>query len=353
MKASLIERNSANPILQTTDVKPSAEGLKVIGVFNPGACLFNDEIILLARVAEACQQESGWVKIPIIKLDDGHPRLEILTWQENGRHKIDKSDPRKYLIDGKMYLTSVSHLRLVRSKDGVHFTVDPEPFISPVTSAEIYGIEDVRITRINDSYYLTYTAVSGEGHGVVLASSKDFTTIERHGMIFPPQNKDVCLFPEKIQNKYIALHRPLGDTFGKPSIWYAESPDLLHWGNHSCLMRPGDNEWEQEKIGAGPQPIKTPDGWLLLYHGCGHNSIYSLFLCLLDLNDPRKILKRGNFPILTPEDKWETNGFFPNVVFSNGWVLIPDGTVKIYYGAADNSICLAEATLDNLLKHIG
>jgi predicted GH43/DUF377 family glycosyl hydrolase len=352
MKNPDIKRNADNPIITTNDVPPSSDSLKVVGVFNPGACLFGDEIILLARVAETCEQEKGWVKIPVIKLTNEHPHLEILIWSENGPHKIDKSDPRKYLIDGRMYLTSISHLRLMRSKDGIHFTTDPEPFLSPKTPEEIYGVEDVRITKIDDTYYMAYTAVSGEGHGVGLVLTRDFINIERHGMIFPPQNKDVCIVPEKIHDKYIALHRPLGDSFGKPSIWYTESPDLLHWGNHSCLMRPGDTEWEQEKIGAGPQPIKTPEGWLLLYHGCDHNSIYSLCLCLLDLNDPRKILKRGNFPILTPEDDWEKNGFFPNVVFSNGWVLMPDGTVKIYYGAADNSICLAETTLDYLLNSI-
>ncbi len=352
MRNSYVKRNPHNPILKETNLKPSTEGLKIIGVFNPGACLFGDEIILLARVAETCEQEEGWVKIPIIKLNEGHPHLEILKWKENSSHTFDKSDPRKYLIDGRQYLTSISHLRLMRSKDGVHFTIDSKPFLSPATPEEIYGVEDVRITKIGDTYYMAYTAVSGEGHGVGLASTNDFIHIERHGMIFPPLNKDLCIFPEKIQNKYIALHRPLGDTFGKPSIWYAESPDLLHWGNHSCLMRPGDNEWEEEKIGAGPQPIKTPDGWLLLYHGCGRNSIYSLFLCLLDMHDPRKILKRGTAPILIPEDKWEKNGFFPNVVFSNGWVLMPDGTVKIYYGAADNSVCMVEAIMDIVLKHI-
>ena len=174
MKISSIKRNPHNPIIKTHDVQPSAEGLKVIGVFNPGACLFGDEIILLARVAETCEQEKGWVKIPIIKLNERHPHLEILKWKENGSHTFDKSDPRKYLIDGRLYLTSVSHLRLMRSKDGVHFNIDAKPFLSPATPEEIYGVEDVRITKIDDIYYMAYTAVSGEGHGVSLASTKDF-----------------------------------------------------------------------------------------------------------------------------------------------------------------------------------
>jgi len=346
MKNAVLKRHAENPIITPNDLTPSSPELEIIGVFNPGACQLNDEIVLVARVAEACPQEKGWVKIPVMKFEDSEPRLEILTWKEAGANQIDRSDPRKYRINGRLYLTSVSHLRVLRSHDGVHFSVDPKPLLFPATPAESYGVEDVRITRLDDTYYLTYTAVSGDGHGVGLAWTRDFVQVVRQGMIFPPQNKDACIFPE---NRYVALHRPPGDSFGKPSIWYAESPDLLHWGNHHCLMRPNDNVWEQEKIGAGPPPIRTPRGWLLLYHGCGRDSVYSLSLCLLDLDNPKRIIKRASVPILVPEASWEQQGFFPNVVFSNGWVLMADGTVKIYYGAADRSICLAETTVDCLL----
>jgi len=300
------------------------------------------------RVAEACVPEKKWLKIPIVKFQDGESCIEIKSWKKNDPRIVDDGDPRKFLIDGKMILTSLSHLRLARSKDGVHFTISDQPFLFPAREDETFGVEDPRITQLGDTFYITYTAVSPDGYGVSLASSKDFVKIERHGMIFPPSNKDTCIFPEKIGHQYIALHRPMATPFSKPSIWYAESPDLIHWSNHSCVLRPQDNRWENEKIGVGPQPLKTEEGWLLLYHGCGLDSLYSLHLCLLDLADPRVVLKRSSRPFLIPEDEWEKKGFFANVVFSNGWVLEND-LVRIYYGAADDNICLAETTVNSLL----
>ncbi len=351
-ESKIVQRHPENPILRIDDFKPSKTGLKIIGAFNPGACYFNGEIILLVRVAEAWEEKQGWVRAPVIKQTVNTYDITFYEWETNGLHAIDTNDPRKFSIDGKHYLTSVSHLRLARSKDGVHFKVDPEPFLFPSASDEIYGVEDVRITQIADTFYMTYTAISGDGHGVNLASTKDFINIKRHGMIFPPQNKDACLFPEKINNRYVAFHRPSPDSFGKPSIWYAESPDLMHWGQHSCVLRPRNNKWEKEKIGAGPQPIKTPEGWLFLYHGCGHDSVYTLSLCLLDFNDPRRILKQSTTPMISPEREYEKTGFFANVVFANGWVEYPDGRVFIYYGAADCSVCLVETSVNELLSFL-
>ena len=348
----IVKRNPENPILTINDLEPSYQELKVVGVFNPGATTFGDETILLARVSETVEPEEGWAKSPIMQFDGGEPRLKIMAWKEDGPNELDTSDPRKFKVDGRFSLTSISHLRLARSKDGVHFTFDSEPFLSAHSLDEALGVEDCRITRIDDVYYITYTAVSRDGHCVGLATTKDFVAVERHGLILPPANKDSCIFPEKIGDVYAILHRPLENLFSKPSIWYAESPDLIHWGDHYCLLRPNENYWEEIKIGAGPEPIKTSEGWLLLYHGSGHDSIYSHMLCLLDLEDPRKILKRSNAPIIIPEDKWEKEGFFPNVVFSNGWVRGEDGGIRIYYGAADDSICLAETTEDELLNSL-
>lgn len=341
-----IIRNPQNPILTKKNLAPSSENFEIIGVFNPGVCKFKNEYLLIARIAEICKQEPGWYKIPIMDFSGDKARLDLKSWKLND---IDTSDPRKFCIGSRRYLSSISHLRIARSKDGVNFKFDPKPFISPELPNEAFGVEDTRITKIENTYYFTYTAVSSDSYGVNLASTTDFKTVQRHGMILPPQNKDTCLFPEKINGKYIALHRPISDHFALPSIWYAESPDLLHWGNHTCILRPIDNKNESEKIGVGPQPIKTEKGWLLIYHGAGDDSVYTLHLCLLDLNNPRKVIKRTTSPILVPQDEWEKKGFFPNVVFSNGWIKEPDGRILIYYGAADESICLAETTLDNLL----
>ena len=147
----------------------------------------------------------------------------------------------------------------------------------------------------------------------------------------------------------LALHRPNNSGFGKPSIWYAKSPDLLHWGNHKRIVVPRDNKWESIKIGGGAPPIKTSEGWLIIYHGKGDNGMYSLFCLLLDLGDPAKVVRRASTPLLTPTEPYETEGFFPNVVFSNG-IAEKDGNLYIYYGAADKSCCLAVTDISSLLN---
>ncbi len=346
---SPLQRHAENPILTVSDFRPSHPDLKIIGAFNPGACTFNHEILLLVRVAETCEQEKDWVRVPVFTRKDEGFQIEIKSWKL-GKHKIDISDPRKFLIDGKMYLSSISHLQLARGKDGVKFQVDARPVLMPRTALEQYGIEDVRITQIGKIYYLTFTAVSENGHGVNLVSTSDWRTFTRHGMILPPQNKDACLFPAKIDNQYYMLHRPNPEAFGKPSIWLASSPDLQHWGQHACIQQPLTTSWEQQKIGAGPQPIKTPQGWLLLYHACGKDDVYTLSTSLLDLHDPRRIVKQRQTPIFMPETDYEKRGFFGNVVFSNGWVAEPDGRLLIYYGAADESVCVAETTVETLMN---
>lgn len=348
MKNYRLQRLSNQPILQTTDVKPIIEGFDVLGAFNPAACQFGDEILLLLRVAEAPKAEKGYIAIPVIEEQDGVPTVVVKQFNE----PEEDYDPRVVTIEGKVYLTSLSYLRLARSRDGLHFTVDERPFLFPARMDESYGVEDARITFLEGKYWITYTAVSEHGPGVGLAVTTDFVNVERVGMILPPPNKDVALFPEKIGGKYRLLHRPMVSDIGKPSVWLAESEDGIHWGNHRFLFRgrgqsnPDSVEnpfsWEGAKIGAGPEPILTDEGWLVCYHGADSTHAYSLALALLDKNDPSVVLDRSEQPLLSPELPWEREGFFPNVVFSNGWVKRPDGRIWVYYGAADSSVGLAE-----------
>lgn len=344
----MIEKHKNNPVIKPADVKPSLDGYKVVGAFNPGATVYNNEVLLLLRTAEVCEQEEGLVKLPVYEFEGGSSRPAILSLKKDDP-EVKLKDTRGVVYKGKDYLTSMSHIRLARSKDGFNFTVDEKPFIYPVMPEERYGIEDARVTLIGDTYYLNFTVVSDDSWSTKLAVTKDFVNIERKGIIFHPENKDVAIFPEKVNGKYIALHRPNNSGFGKASIWYAESPDLLHWGNHKCLARPRDCKWEAQKIGGGAPPIKTDQGWLVIYHGKGENSLYSLFCLLLDLNDPFKIIKRAETPLLTPTEKFETDGFFGNVVFSNG-VVEKDGKILVYYGAADESVGVAVTDVDYLLK---
>jgi predicted GH43/DUF377 family glycosyl hydrolase len=344
----MIEKYENNPVIKPSDVKPSLEGYKVVGAFNPGATVYNDEIILLLRVAELCEQEEGFVTLPVYKFEEGKSFPSIMKFDKTGPD-VHIKDTRGVTYKGKDYLTSMSHIRLARSKDGCNFTVEENPFIYPWDETERYGCEDARITFINGTFYINFTVVSGDSWSTALAMTEDFVTTERLGIIFHPENKDVAIFPEKVNGKYIALHRPNNSGFGKASIWYAESPDLLHWGNHKCIVRPRNMKWEMQKIGGGAPPLKTEEGWLVIYHGKGENSLYSLFCLLLDLDEPSRIIRRADTPLLIPTETFETDGFFGNVVFSNG-VVEKDGKILIYYGAADESVGVAITDIDYLMS---
>lgn len=344
----MIVKHEDNPLISPADVKPSMKGYRVQGAFNPGAIRFGDDILLLLRVAENCEPREGTVCMPVYRFEGETSYPDIM--------ELDSSDPEVTLRDtrgvsyrGREYLSTMSHIRLARSQDGIHYTVDDHPFIYPTSEAEEYGVEDARVTYIEGRYFVNYTAVSRNSWATALAVTDDFKVVEKKGLIFHPENKDVAIFPERVGGKYIALHRPNNSGFGKPSIWYSESPDLIHWGNHRSIVYPRDNNWESQKIGGGAPPIKTSKGWLIVYHGKGDNSIYSLFCLLLDLEKPYQVVKRASTPLMTPTEPYETEGFFPNVVFSNG-VVEKDGQIFIYYGASDETVCVAITDVEYLLS---
>ncbi len=346
----MFSRCDKNPVVSPDDVTPSADGFKVVGSFNPGATIYNDEIILLIRLAESCVAREGKVCVPVFSFDKGESRAEVLEFDANDP-EVALKDTRGVVYKGKEYLSSISHIRLARSKDGIDFTVDDKPFLVPTEERETYGIEDARAMCIDNMWYLNYTIVSTDSWATALAKTEDFNHIEKLGIIFHPENKDVAIFPEKINGYYYALHRPNNSGFGKASIWCAKSPDLLHWGDHRCLVRPRATTYESMKIGGGSAPIKTDEGWLTIYHAKGDNQRYTLFGLLLDLEEPWKIVKQGTMPLLEPKAEYETTGFFPNVVFTNGCVVKGD-TLYMYYGASDQYCCLATAKVDDLLHSL-
>lgn len=135
-------------------------------------------------------------------------------------------------------------------------------------------------------------------------------------------------------------------------MWIAESNDLIHWGNHRLFFTPRNNKWERIKVGVGPQPILTDKGWLIFYHSCGDNNTYSMNLILADKNNPERIIRFSNRPILIPSYKYEKEGLVPNVVFSNGWIPYDNERILIYYGAADKYVALAETTIGYLITSL-
>lgn len=343
----LAERFGQNPLITARDLRPSREGLVVAGVMNPGVFTFEGKTWLLLRVAERPEQRAGVVSFP--RMNAGGD-LEIVEFQSNDP-AIDLSDVRYVKYDGRTYLSTVSHLRLVCSDDGIHFRepADRSPFLFGEGELETFGIEDCRVTFLEGVYYLTYTQVSESGVGVGLMSTKDWRHFSRKGMILPPHNKDCALFGEKINGKYYCLHRPSGLDLGGHFIWIASSPDLLHWGRHRCILPTRAGSWDRARIGAGASPIKTEAGWLIIYHGADEHNRYCLGAALLDLEDPTKVLARSRMPVLSPEAAYERTGFFGNVVFSNGHLARGD-ELTIYYGAADEVVCGARYSISGILS---
>ncbi len=332
-------------------VQASRPDLEVVGVFNAGVIRHDGDVLLLLRVSEAPKGiPADEVAAAVYNPSSG--QLEIKRWSRNAPD-LDLSDPRSIDTAGKTWLTSISHLRIARSTDGIHFEVEPAPAMAAATEYETYGIEDPRITLVDDTYWVNYTAVSPWGITTGLASTRDFKSFERHGLIFSPPNRDVTIFPERIGGQYVALHRPMPEGLGKPAIWIATSPDMLAWGSHRYVAGARDGAWDDEKIGGGAVPFRVAtggvSGWLEVYHGVTEASTtYSLGALLLDADDPGKVIGRSREPILSPEAPYEREGFFGGVVFTCG-LLAEGNLVRIYYGAADGVMAVADLSLEKIL----
>lgn len=341
-----VVRCDHNPIIRPQDIRPSAPGMEVIGVFNAGVARYRGQVILLVRVAE--RPTGSDPSVYLTPLYDAEAD-RIVVHAIPRKPEYDFSDPRVVRTPARNYLTSISHLRVARSDDGIRFEVDPAPTISPATAYESYGIEDPRITQLGDTYYITYSAISEYGICTALISTDDFATFRRHGNIFHPDNKDVTIFPRPIDGVYYALHRPSCSHYGMPDIWIAESADLLRWGNHRRLIGTREGLWDGGRIGASAVPLEIEEGWLELYHGADTDNKYCVGALLLDKAKPWQVLARCERPILSPEADCETEGFFGNVVFPCG-ALYEDGIVKLYYGASDTSIGYAEIAMTDILN---
>lgn len=348
----IAKRFSQNPLLKPSDLKPSREGLEITCLLNPGVFQFEGKTWLIVRVAERPAQKENIISFPILTETGGIKIIEI----PKDDPELKATDARVINYKGVDYLTTLSHLRLLCSEDGIDF-YEPEgyPPLMGEGALQAFGIEDCRVTFLEDTYYLTFTAVSENGVGVGLKTTTDWKSFQSYGMILPPHNKDCAIFSEKINGHYYALHRPSSVDIGGNFIWLAQSPDGIHWGNHQCIIKTRKNAWDSARVGAGAAPIKTEKGWLEIYHGANQQHQYCLGAFLMDIHDPSKIIARTEDPIMIPSATYETSGFFGNVVFTNGHVVHPDGdTITIYYGASDEFVCGAQLSLKeicSLLKY--
>jgi predicted GH43/DUF377 family glycosyl hydrolase len=303
----LFERHPRNPILTAADWP-----YPVNGVFNPAAADVAGETVLLARVED---------------------------------------------------LRGISHLTVARSANGVDgWKVDPEPLLAPdeETPSEQWGFEDARVVWVDEleRWVITCTAYGPAGPAVFLATTEDFTTVERYGVVRHPEDKNAALLPHRIDGRWVLLHRPKTEYGGgHGEILLSRSDDLVSWSAPEQVLQPRAGAWwDSLRIGIGPPPIRTDHGWLLIYHGVKETiagDIYRVGLVLLDLEEPTQVIRRLPVWILGPLEPYERIGDVPNVVFPCG--LLHDRVsdeVRLYYGAADSSICLATSRLADLLDAV-
>jgi predicted GH43/DUF377 family glycosyl hydrolase len=293
-------RSNANPILTARDLP-----FRALAVLNPGAVEVDGQVLLLLRVEDV----RGYSRIHVARSDDGET-----DWQ-----------------------------------------IDEEPLLDyglPEWRYEKWGCEDARVVRMDedDCWYISYVAYSAVGPAVGLARTTDFKTAQRISLLGTTNDKDGVLFPAKFDGRYAIYHRPV--TGGRQHIWSAYSPDLIHWGEPHCVLREGDGpSWDGLKVGAGPPPMLTDRGWLVLYHGVkeyGGTLSYRVGAALIDRDDPHVVLARSRGSLFHPEADYEVAGHVANVVFPTGTIL-RDGQVWMYYGAADTYVCLARAPLQDVL----
>jgi beta-1,2-mannobiose phosphorylase / 1,2-beta-oligomannan phosphorylase len=347
-------RASKRLLLRPADFAASRNDFEVIGAFNPGVAEVAGRVVLLVRIAER-PRESRTGFVPLPRFTDG-AELAV-DWVR--RDEIEFVDPRvvQFLETGCVRLTFVSHLRVVTFDNSDDSRPVEGPAFRPQEPWEEFGVEDPRITAIGKRFYFTYVAVSRHGAATALASTEDFREFKRHGVIFPPENKDVVLFPEQIGEQFVALHRPNGRThFTPPEMWIARSADLISWGEHAPVFAEKSG-WESGRVGAGAPPVRTDAGWLEIYHGNrrptgpGQVGQYVAAALLLDADDPRRIIARSVDPLLTPTEPFEREGFVADVVFPTG-IVVRSKTLLVYYGASDTSIGVADLSLKDTLASL-
>lgn len=341
----IAKRNAQNPILRPADFKPAIKGMEIACLLNPGVFRLNGKTGLIIRVAERPRQQERKVSFPVYTKEG----FRVMEFDKDDKD-LDLSDPRVINYKGHDYLTTLSYFRLVFSEDGVHFAEDASfPPVFGSRESESFGIEDCRVATMDDGYYLTFTEVSPVAVAVGMMHTQDFRHFTHEGMIFPPHNKDCALFEQKIGDLYYAFHRPSSPELGGNYMWLAESLDRIHWGRHTCIATTREGHFDSARLGAGAPPIRTPEGWLEIYHGATADNRYCLGAMLLDLNDPTKVLARTEDPIMEPIAPYEQTGFFGNVVFTNGHIVEGD-TVHIYYGASDEVICQADLSISEIMQ---
>ncbi|MGB8351980.1 MAG: hypothetical protein WCE47_16260 [Gaiella sp.] len=297
----------------------------------------------------------------------GNPILTAADWSTPVNAVFN---PAAALVDGETVVVArvedrrgISHLAVARSADGLSgWSIDPEPLLAPASGieSEQWGFEDPRAVWVAEleRWLITCTAYGPSGPAVYLASTTDFRTVERIGIICQPEDKNAALLSERVDGRWVLFHRPMTSYGGaRGEVVLSRSDDLTSWGPPEQVLQPRHGAWwDSLRIGIGPPPLRTDAGWLVIYHGVKETvagTIYRVGLALTALDDPARVLHRASNWVLGPSAPYEREGDIPNTVFPCGLVHDPQsGEVRLYYGAADTTICVATARLDALLAAV-
>ncbi len=353
-------------LVSPKDIRPTIPIFRVRGAINPAAVrLGNGNILLLARITETPKHGEKYFLAPRF---EGRKKSGIVM-EKIPRHEC-RWDKGCFIMHGDIArLPTISHFRkILLDKGGMDVKeVSQRPHFTGLTEDGDFGVEDPRITRLegNGRYAMTYVSVSkSTGVSTSLALSSDLNHWERRGIIFRQQNKDAVIFPEKANGEYVALHRPEGTMiFDRPSIWVSYSKDLVYWGRDKAVMAPRKGMWDGLRIGSGTVPIKTEEGWLMIYHGVQNvdlendesPKIYSAGAVLFSPKNPAMVIARSppDKPLFSPEKEFERHGFVNNVVFPTSALTTPDGkSLLIYSGAADSCISVRKMALKRILSSL-
>ncbi|UCG55787.1 MAG: glycoside hydrolase family 130 protein [Phycisphaerales bacterium] len=291
-----------------------------------------------------------WEGNPLIGLGDLHFKCSGI---HNAGAVCFKDEP--LLLVTVENLAGQRCIHIARPTVNERYEVDHEPFLSPSQEQkykqhESHGVLDGRVTLLDGVHYIVYNALGNHGYRLGLAKTEDFVSAERIGLISEPDTKAGTLLPERIKGRYARLERPQEGN----SIWVTYSDDLTYWGGSEVVISPRGGFWDESRIGLGPPPIETSQGWLVLYYGAKDTSagpIYRIGTVILDREEPTRVIARANIPILSPRENYERIGDIPNIVFSIGAVADDFGNLKIFYGAADSCICIGTTTIDEIVTN--
>ena len=256
----------------------------------------------------------------------------------------------------------ISHLAVARSRDGIsNWVVDDDPLLAPTPGVthEEWGLEDPRLTWVPEleRWVIAYTSFGPGGPSISLATTTDFRSVERLGMVRAPEDKNGALLPRRVGGRHILLHRPVTTLTARSDIWLSRSDDLHNWSAPEPVLaaRPG-GWWDSARVGVGAPPLETEAGWLLVYHGVRQTvagALYRVGLALLDLEDPTRVTHRCGEWVLGPTESYELIGDVPGVVFPCGLIHDPQtDELRLYYGAADTCVAVATATLSDVVDFV-